>query len=71
MQAFKVSPGDVDNFARVWTHKGIFFPQSEMSRQFATDFANVAIKSFVEKVAEDFKAAKAAKEAAEKPLVTL
>lgn len=62
---FKVAPGDVDNFAKVWTHKGLFFPMNDTARQFATDFANVAIRSFIEFTVEQAKQkAKVAAEAA-------
>lgn len=65
---FKVAPGDVDNFAKVWTHQGLFFPMSDMARQFASDFANVAIRSFIDYTVEQAraKAAKAAADAAPK-----
>lgn len=68
---FKVSPGDVDNFAKVWTHKGLFFPMSDAARQFATDFANVAIRSFVEQTMANVKAAKETEVKQAAPLVTL
>lgn len=68
---FKVAPGDVDNFAKVWTHQGLFFPMNDMARQFASDFANVAIRSFIDFTVEQAKAraAEANKKAA--PLITL
>ncbi len=68
---FKVAPGDVDNFAKVWTHKGLYFSMNDMSRQFATDFANVAIRSFIDYTVEQARAraVEANKKAA--PLITL
>lgn len=68
---FKVAPGDVDNFAKVWTNKGLFFPMNDTARQFATDFANVAIRSFIDYTVEQAraKAAESLKKAA--PLITL
>jgi hypothetical protein len=68
---FKVSPGDVDNFAKVWTHSGLFFPMNDMSRQFATDFANVAIRSFIDFTVEQAKAKQAQAAQAAAPKIIL
>ena len=69
--SFKVSPGDVDQFAKVWTHKGLFFPMNDTARQFAVDFANVAIRSFMEFTVEQARAraAKATADAAPKVIL--
>jgi hypothetical protein len=39
---------DAKNFGKVWTHNGIAIFMDEAHYQFAADFANVAIKSFIE-----------------------
>lgn len=38
----------VDGFARKWTHKGIAIFLDDAHKQFAVDFANVIVSSFVE-----------------------
>ncbi len=48
----KVSPGDVQNFARAWDLRGIKMILDETSLQFATDFANTAIRSYVDHLVE-------------------
>lgn len=68
---FKVAPGDVDNFAKVWTHQGLFFPMNDMSRQFASDFANVAIRSFIDYTVEQARAKAEAAKAAATPKIIL
>ena len=36
------------NFAKQWTHKGVAIFMDEAHHQFAADFANIIITSFVE-----------------------
>lgn len=48
MQPFKVDPADAVEFSKVWKFKGLSMPLSDVHTQFATDFANIAIRSFIE-----------------------
>lgn len=43
-----VTKDDAKNFGKVWTHKGVAIFMDDSHHQFAADFANIAIKSFVE-----------------------
>lgn len=56
-----VSPGDVKNFARVWNFNGITMILDSTSLQFATDFANTALRSYVNDLAEKAAKLKAAR----------
>ena len=48
MTPFKVDPKDAVEFSKVWKFKGLSMPLSDVHTQFATDFANIAIRSFIE-----------------------
>lgn len=39
---------DAKKFGQVWTHKGVAIFMDDTHYQFAADFANVAIRSFIE-----------------------
>lgn len=41
-----------DGFARAWDYNGIKMILDNTSRQFAMDFANIALKSFVDDLAQ-------------------
>lgn len=56
-----VSPGDVQMFARAWDMKGIKMILDATSLQFATDFANTALRSYVNDLAEKAAKMKAAR----------
>lgn len=71
MQPFKVSPTDAVGFAKVWKFKGLAMPLSDVHTQFATDFANIAIRSFIEFTVAQAKARAEAERAKAAPLVTL
>jgi len=72
MQPFKVLPEDAKNFAKVWTYKGLQIPMDDIHMQFATDYANVVLNSFVQQTLQASAAKqKAAEEAKAKPLVAL
>lgn len=53
-----VDRAQAENFGKVWTHRGVSIPLSDVSLQFATDFANVVLLSFVSKCQQDAAAAK-------------
>lgn len=71
MQPFKVTVEEVKNFANVWNYKGITIPMDDIHIEFAKDFANVMLRSFVELMMANAAAAKKKAEEAVKPLVTL
>jgi hypothetical protein len=61
----QLSLQDAKNFGKVWTHKGICIFMDDAHYQFAADFANIAIKSFIEN------AQRAAVEAAKKKQIVI
>lgn len=63
----RVSPGDVQNFARAWDMKGIKMILDNTSLQFAVDFANTALRSYVDDLVEQAQKLKAAKAQAAGP----
>jgi hypothetical protein len=44
----KVTIQDAAQFGHVWTHQGVAIPMKDVHFQFAADFANIVLKSFVE-----------------------
>lgn len=60
-----VSAKDARDFSRVWTNRGVAIVMQDVHLQFAADFANVVLKSFIENAqkaqAEAAKAAAAKK----------
>lgn len=60
----KVDPTDVQKFARAWDLNGIKMILDGTSLQFATDFANVVLRSYVNDLAQKAQAMKAAREKA-------
>lgn len=71
MQPFRVKLEDAENFAKVWNFKGISVPLSDVHAQFACDFANIAIRSFIEFTMAQAKARAEEEAAKSAPLVTL
>lgn len=71
MQPFKVTAEEAKKFSQVWNYKGLAMPLDEVHCEFAKDFANVVLKSFVEQMLAQAAAAKKAVAEAAKPLVTL
>lgn len=71
MQPFKVTVEEATNFSKVWNYKGLAMPLDVVHCEFAKDFANVVLRSFVEQMMAQAKAAKEAAQAAAKPLVSL
>lgn len=45
------------NFSKVWNHKGIAIPLNDVHIDFAVDFANIVLKSFVLQCAAQVEAA--------------
>lgn len=71
MQPFKVTLEEAKKFATVWNYKGLAMPLDDVHCEFAKDFSNVVLRSFVEQMMAQAAAAKKAAEVASKPLVTL
>lgn len=69
MHPFKVKLEDAVSFSKVWNYKGISVPLDEVHCQFASDYANIVIRSFIEFTLQQAAAKKAELEA--KPLVSL
>ena len=67
----QVSLQDAKKFAQVWTHKGVAIVQTDAHLQFAADFANIALRSFIEEAQRQAIARRKAAEDALKPMVTL
>jgi hypothetical protein len=44
----KVTRNDTAKFAKVWTKNGIAFILPDVALDFATDYANIVLKSFIE-----------------------
>jgi hypothetical protein len=63
----KVDPNDVKKFAQAWDLNGIKMILDSTSLQFATDFANVVLRSFVLNLKEQAAAIKAKQLAATTP----
>ena len=64
MQPFRVTIEDAQKFASVWNYNGIVLPLDKIHCQFACDYANVAIRSFMQVIAEQAAAKKKAAEEA-------
>lgn len=60
----KVDPNDVKKFAQAWDLNGIKMILDSTSLQFATDFANVVLRSYVLNLKEQAAAAIKAKQLA-------
>lgn len=43
-----VSTQDAKQFGKVWTYRGLAIFMDDAHYQFAADFANIALKSFIE-----------------------
>ncbi len=69
MQPFKVKYEDALAFSKVWNHKGIAVPLQDVHVQFANDFANICLRSFVEDMMKQAAQRKAEAEKAVKPLI--
>ncbi len=69
MQPFQVSPNDAVEFSKVWKFKGLSMPLSDVHTQFATDFANIAIRSFIEYTMAQAKSRAEAEAARNAPLI--
>jgi hypothetical protein len=57
MQIPKIDRKQVEGFAKVWTYRGVALILNDAHIQFAADFANVMLKSFVSNIAKQQAAA--------------
>lgn len=70
-QPFSVQLTDATNFSKVWNYKGVEILLEVPHCQFATDYANIVLKSFVDQMVAKAQLAKQQAEQAVTPLVTL
>ena len=62
MQIPKVDRKQVAEFSKIWTYTGVALLLNDAHVQFAADFANVMLKSFIQQIAsQQAAAAQAAK----------
>jgi hypothetical protein len=66
----QVQMKDVDGFAKVWNKGGIVMMLDNTSKEFAKDFANIVLKSFVLDQMKQAMKVKAMQEAAVQPPAT-
>jgi hypothetical protein len=71
LQPFSVGLSDAVGFSKVWNYKGVQIPLDEVHCEFAKDFANVAINSFIDMTLKQAAARKQAEEVKAEPLVRL
>jgi Recombination endonuclease VII len=62
MQPFKVKLEEAVNFSKVWSYNGVSIPITKEEAQYATDFANVVLRNFIDMCQEQAKAAQKAAE---------
>lgn len=67
----RVSPGDVKNFGKAWNHNGVNIILNDSHFKFAEDFANVALRNFVQFCAAQAEAALKTAQEHQKSLVTI
>lgn len=69
-----VSINDAKGFSQVWNVKGVAIPLQDVHLQFATDFANVVLRNFIQQAnaqaAARYKAAQEQAAAASKVVLT-
>jgi hypothetical protein len=65
VQGVQVSAAEAKSFGKVWTHNGVAIFMDDTHYQFAADFANIVLKSFVDQ------AQRAAVEAAKKRQIVI
>jgi hypothetical protein len=68
MQPFKIEKAEVEKFAQIWNKSGVHIILPQEAIEFATDFANVAINSFIG-MCQAQAAEEAAKRINKKPLI--
>jgi hypothetical protein len=52
MQIPKIDRKQVEGFAKVWTYKGVALCLNDAHIQFAADFSNTMLRSFVQQIAQ-------------------
>jgi hypothetical protein len=71
VQPFKVTTEEAKKFGAVWNYKGLAMPLDTVHHEYAKDFANVVLRSFVEQMMANAKAAKEKAAADAAPKVSL
>lgn len=66
-----ITAKDATQFSQVWRHNGIAIPMQDCHMQFAADFANIVLKSFIEDAQKARAAAIAKAEEAAKPKIIM
>lgn len=66
--SFQVQRVEAENFGKIWTYRGISVPLTEADYQFATDFANVVLRNFINMCQESAKDAQANRKEIERKL---
>lgn len=70
-QQYSVGIDQAKEFAKVWHHNGVNIILQDSHYKFATDFANVALQSFIRMCQQQMATAVAAAKAAQAAKVTL
>ena len=63
----KVVSNDVNGFALAWDHRGLKMILDQTSRQFAIDFANTVLRSYVDDLIAKAKSGQKLKQSVETP----
>lgn len=53
METPRVATKDAQAFAKRWTHKGVAILLTDIQCEFAADFANIVLASFIEQARRD------------------
>lgn len=61
----RVVPNDVNGFALAWNYKGLKMILDQTSRQFAVDFANTVLRSYVDDLVAKAKSGQKLKQSVE------
>lgn len=69
MQQYKVQRQEAANFAKVWNHKGVALVIQDAHIEFATDFANVVLRNFIQMCQQQVTNANSAKPEPKKLIV--
>jgi hypothetical protein len=68
---YSVKQDQAEAFGKVWHHNGVNIILQDSHYKFATDFANVCLRSFIQMCQQQFVAAQKAAAEANKSMVTL
>lgn len=57
MPAAKVNKEETQKFSQVWNYNGVYTPVTDVQIQFATDWANIVLRNFIQQCQADVAAA--------------